>query len=116
MAIARRSRRTDLRRGSIDASKVFEYEKLDLTGVAPVLNGGTNLYETTHTLPGKVAEESDEDTGGGTNEPLIKISVNGIQVLLDNFELLMTKNQIKLKLPYALDTSDNLEVWYIQSI
>lgn len=137
MAISRRSRRTDLREGSLDVNNLFTNATLDQEGkiILPAANAAVwNVLEVPFsqiTVGGKTANNTyphqiqliDEDQNSfnikqevnsstpSSNSYILKLFVNGIKVDA-NFSI----NQYILffDIYYEIENDDSISLWYVK--
>ena len=131
MSIQRRARRTDLREGALDVSLLFSNAQLDSEGkiILPQASSSqgwlvetiafssltststTPTYDYTFTLPSEVAQESQSDGASY----LFKIYINGVKLSYSS-HFTINSTTCNLTLPYAIDSDDTIEIWYVESL
>jgi hypothetical protein len=136
MTIQRRSRRTDLREGSLDINNLFVNAQLDSEGkiiLPPEINAQewltysvsfSELYEDSppsivspdyipeyqFDLPSEIATEPQSEGGSY----LIRIYINGIKLNYGS-DFSINQNICLFSLPYEIDSTDSIELWYVQA-
>ena len=129
MSIQRRTRRTDLREGSLDLSNIFLNPQLTAEGkiILPqnvnsqqwltqrvlfseltetVSQSSTNDYH--FDLPSLIAHE--EETQGGS--PFMRIYINGVKLVYNN-SFTIDSQTCNLTLMYPIDSTDLIDIWYV---
>lgn len=136
MAISRRARRTDLREGSLDINNLFVNAQIDADGKiilpanisaqewlvhtvlfsdlyednAPSIVTPDYIPEYQFDLPASIATEDLSDGGAY----LFRVYINGVKLTYSS-DYYISSNFCRFTLPYEIDSTDTIEIWYVEA-